>query len=227
MIALDTVSGEVRLPVVAVVPDYVSDKGSVLLARDLVAARWKDDLVNYYAVDLADGSGVDALDREMRAGVAGSEGLAVTPTSRMIERVDALIGEAFADIDTIKLLVLFLTAVGIADLVVSNVFSRRRELAVLRLVGLTDAQVVRTARIEGLCVSMGAAMAGTVVGLVCAWIWVNYNYPALVGYVLELRIGWDAVVTSLAMAAVTAAAAATGAARYALRQPALATVRFD
>jgi len=141
--------------------------------------------------------------------------------------VDGLIGQAFADIDTIKLLVLFLTAVGIADLVISNVMWRRRELAVLRLIGLTDAQVVRTAQLESLLVTLGAATCGTVVGMFCAWLWVNYNYPALVGYVLELRLAWASIGLSLVLAVLSASAAATIAARYALRQPALTAVRFE
>jgi len=224
---LSTVTGEVRLPVVAIVPDYVSDKGSVLLSRELLESRWKDRLVNYYAVGLKDGATVDNLARETADAVPGSEGLVVTATSRMVERVDGLIGQAFADIDTIKLLVLFLTTVGIADLVISNVLWRRRELAVLRLVGLTDAQVIRTARLEGICVTFGAAICGVVVGAMCAWIWVNYNYPALVGYVLELRLAWGSILASLALAGLSASAAATVAARYALRQPALSAIRFE
>ena len=226
-LTLSTVTGEVRLPVVAIVPDYVSDKGSVLLARDVVATRWNDDLVNYYAIGLKNGASIESLAQEVEQTISGSEGLAVTPTSRMIERVDGLIGEAFADIDTIKLLVLFLTVIGIADLIVSNVLSRRRELAVLRIVGLTDSQVVRTARLEGICVTFGAALCGTVVGTLCAWVWVHYNYPALVGYVLELRIAWGSILVSLMLAAISASVAATAAARYAIRQPALSTIRFE
>ena len=224
---LSSVTGQVLLPVVAVVPDYVSDQGSVLLSRDLLESRWNDRLVNYYAIRLKDGASVDTLARETQDSVPGSEGLAVTSTSQMIERVDGLIGQAFADIDTIKLLVLFLTTVGIADLVISNVLWRRRELAVLRLIGLTDAQVVRTARLEGICVTLGSAACGTIVGAICAWIWVNFNYPVLVGYVLELRIAWGSILASLALAGLSAASAATIAARYALRQPALSAIRFE
>jgi putative ABC transport system permease protein len=225
-LSLDTVSGEVRLPVLAVVPDYVSDKGSIMVGRDVLAERWRDDLVNYYDLRLASGVAVDDLAATVR-GFPGGEGLVVTPTSAMVARVDGLIGEAFADIDTIKLLVLFLTAVGIADLVFSNVLSRRRELAVLRMVGLTESQLVRTARLEGLCVTLGAAICGAAVGTVCAWIWVHYNYPVLVGYVLRLSVAWNSIWTSFLLAAVTASVAATVAARYALAQPALSVVRYE
>ena len=224
---LATVSGEISLPVLAVVSDYVSDKGSILLARDLLAQRWHDDLVNYYAVRLRDGATVDDLRAQAESTFPGAAALAVTSTCAMIARVDSLIAEAFADIDTIKLLVLFLTAVGIGDLVVSNVLARRRELAVMTLVGFTGRQLVATARLEGLCITLGAVVCGSIAGIFCAWVWVNYNYPALVGYVLELEVAWGSIALSMGAAVAMSIAAATVGARQALKQPALATIRFE
>lgn len=227
MLQLAALDGPLSLPVAAIVPDYVSDQGSVLLSRDLLATHWDDRLVNYFTVQLSDDAGIADLARQVQDSLPGSQGLAVTQTSRMIERVDGLIGEAFADIDTIKLLVLFLTAVGITDLVITNVLWRRRELAVLRLVGLKAAHAMRIAILEALCVTVAASLAGVAVGIVCAWLWVHYNYPALVGYVLELRVAWGSVGAALALAGLSALVAATLAARYALREPALATVRYE
>lgn len=226
-LTLASTTGEVVLPVAVVVPDYVSDRGTVLIGRELMKGRWKDDDVNYYSVRLRDHASVDALSRQTDRLLSGETHLVVTSSRRMMEKVDGVIAQAFADIDTIKLLVLFLTAVGVSDLVISNVFWRRRELAVLRLVGLTEDQVVRTAGIESVVVAVGAAVGGVVVGLICAWVWVNYNYPVLVGYVLELRLSWSSTLLSLGVAGGASMAAAVAAARYALRQPALASVRFD
>ena len=192
-----------------------------------MAERWSDTHVNYYAVSLKEGRGIGDLSREVQAAIASAPTLAVMQTGAMIEKVDGLIGQAFADIDTIKLLVLFLTAVGLADLVVSNALWRRRELAVLRLVGLTERQVIRTALLEGVWVTAGAALCGAAIGTLCAFVWVNYNYPVLVGYVLDLEISWQSIAVSLVLATLSASVAAIGAARYSLRQPALQVIRFE
>lgn len=227
VLELPTIAGVRRLPVAAIVPDYVSDQGSILVSRELLAAGWNDRLVNYYSVRLRPGATSDELASEVEHALPGSEGLAVTETARMIERVDGLIGQAFADIDTIKLLVLFLTAVGITDLVITNVLRRRRELAVLRLVGLETFHALRIAILEALCVTVAAALSGVLIGIVCAWLWVHYNYPALVGYVLELRLAWGSIAGALVLAVVSALVAATLTSRYALKEPALATVRYE
>jgi putative ABC transport system permease protein len=226
-VMLSTPNGVIELPVVAVVPDYVSDQGSVILSRRVLTEKWHDSLVNYFAVSLRAGHGVAELAQQVGQQVDGSSSLAVMHTSAMITKVDGLIGQAFADIDTIKLLVLFLTAVGIADLVISNALWRRRELAVLRLVGLGERQVVETAFLEGVAVTLGASVCGAVIGVLCAFVWVNYNYPVLVGYVLDLKISWESIAISLLLATVSASMAAISAARYSLRQPALQVIRYE
>jgi putative ABC transport system permease protein len=227
LVSVSTLAGTLDLPVVAIVPDYVSDQGSVIVHRQLVSDRWHDAHVNYFAVRLHPGRTVADLVQEVNGSIESAPSLAVMHTSAMIAKVDGLIGKAFADIDTIKLLVLFLTAVGIADLVVSNALWRRRELAVLRLVGLTEGQVIRTAFLEGIWVTLGAAVCGAAIGTLCAFLWVNYNYPVLVGYVLDLRVSWDSIAVSFALAALSASIAAVAAAKYSLRQPALQVIRFE
>ncbi len=226
-VAVPTLDGQLDVPIVAIVPDYVSDQGSVILSRQLVAERWSDSLVNYYAISLKEGRSVIDLTREVNEGIESAQSLAVTHTKGMIDKVDGLIGQAFADIDTIKLLVLFLTAVGIADLVVSNALWRRRELAVLRLIGLTERQVVQTAFFEAVAVALGAALCGAAIGILCAFLWVTYNYPVLVGYVLDLKVSWESIAISLLLAGLSASIAAISAARYSLRQPALQVIRFE
>ncbi len=224
---IPTTSGARRLPIVAIVPDYVSDQGSILISKSLLAAAWNDRLVNYFSVRLQAGAGVGDLETEIRQSLPGSEGLAVTETERMIERVDGLIGQAFADIETIKLLVLFLTAVGITDLVITNVLRRRKELAVLRLVGLETSHALRIAVLEASCVTIAAALSGVLIGVVCTWLWVQFNYPALVGYVLELKLAWGSIASAILLSVLSALLAASLAARYALMEPALVTVRYE
>lgn len=227
LVHVATTSGERRLPVVAVVPDYVSDKGSIVVSSSLLSTAWGDSLANYFSVKLAAGARTSDLEAEIAGLGEAARGIAVVPTSAMVERVDGLIHEAFADIDTIKVLVLSLTILGIADLVLSNVLARRRDLAVLTLVGLPSSGLVRMARIEGLCIAAGAATCGTVVGGLCAWVWVHYNYPALVGYVLRLELSWSSVLISLGLAFGSAWLAAGGAARFALSAEALSIVRTE
>ncbi len=41
-IDLDTPTGRLRLPIVGVVPDFISDRGSVIMNRRLLVDRWRD-----------------------------------------------------------------------------------------------------------------------------------------------------------------------------------------
>ncbi len=226
-VRLDSPTGTVELPVVAVLPDYVSDKGSLIISRQVLADRWHDDAVNYFAVNLVHGAAVDDLREQVATQLGASFNLSVLRSGDMIERVDAMIGAAFADIDTIKLLVLFLTLVGIADLLASNILDRQWEMAVLRLVGMRDSELVRVMVLEALCVGIAASLLGVLVGAVSAWVWVEFSYPVLVGYVLEFVFGWWGAGLCLVLTVCAAYLAAVVCGWASLRISALEAVRYE
>ncbi|HYC00565.1 MAG TPA: ABC transporter permease [Candidatus Limnocylindrales bacterium] len=226
-IEVATPGGALALPVVAVVSDYTSDKGSVIVARRLYRDRWNDSLVNYYSVELAPGATMSDLRSDVGRSAGATHALSILATREMVARVDGLIGQAFADIDTIKLLVVFLAVAGIGDLMASYVLDRRRELALLRLAGALDSTIMRTMATEAVCIGVAAALLGTAIGAVSAWVWVSFNYPILVGYVLVPRFAWDSAAICLALSVAAAAVAGVGAARVALLQPALEGVRYE
>jgi len=226
-ISLDAPAGSVQLPLVAVLPDYVSDKGSLIVHRQILADRWHDDAVNYFSVNLAGGASVDAFRTDVATNLGDAFNLSVMRSGEMIERVDGMIGQAFADIDTIKLLVLFLTLVGIADLLASNILDRQWELAVLRLIGIRDAELVRVMVLEALCVGIAASVLGVAVGAVSAWVWVEFSYPVLVGYVLEFVFGWWGAGFCLVLTICAAYLAAVVSGWASLRIAALEAVRYE
>jgi len=226
-IDLSTPTGPLTLPVVAVVSDYTSDKGSVVISRQLYQRRWNDSLVTYYSIRLEQDADIDQLRKEVARVVGTTHALSVLETREMIARVDKLIGQAFADIDTIKLLVIFLAVVGIGDLMASYVLDRRREMALLRLAGAFDSTITKTMAVEAACIGIAAALLGMAIGAVSAWVWVSFNYPIIVGYVLVPHFAWDSAAICLVLAVASAALAGVAAARFALLQPALEGVRYE
>jgi len=226
-VRIDSPTGTIELPLVAVLPDYVSDKGSLIVTRQVLAERWHDNAVNYFAVDLVPGASVESLREEVATQLGAGFNLSVLRLGEMIERVDGMIGEAFADIDTIKLLVIFLTLVGIADLLASNILDRQWELAVLRLVGMRDRELVRMMVLEALNVGIAASVLGVVVGGISAWVWVEFSYPVLVGYVLEFVFGWWGAGFCLVLTVCAAYLAAVICGRAALRISALDAARYE
>jgi putative ABC transport system permease protein len=225
---LETPTSHLSLPIVAVVADFVSDRGSVLLERGLVGEHWRDKLVNYFAVFLAPGTDVEAFRRAF--GGAGGEragSLTVLSMSSLLSQIDVAIAEAFADIAALQLLVIVITIAGIVDLAVSNVLDRRRLHAILRVAGTTDGGIVRLITCEGGMIGVSAGVLGVALGMLASWIWIRFTYPVLVGYVLRLDFAWTNAILCVAFATATAllAGGVTGYAR--LRESPIAAVRAE
>ena len=214
VVEIDTPTGRIKMPVAAIVPDFVSDRGSILLGNDIFRERWRDDLVNYYAVFLDADTSVE----ELRANLIGAAGrdasiVSVLTTSAVIHEIDTAIERAFADVDALQILVIAITLAGIVDLVVSNVLDRRRLHAMLRIAGTTDRGVLAMVVFEGAIVGLTAGLIGVAIGMMASWTWVSFTYPVLVGYVLTLSFAWVNALACVALATLTALLAG-GAAGY-------------
>jgi len=227
-IELATPTGRVELPVVAVIPDYTSDRGSILVGLELLRERWLDHSLSYIAVELSSGTSMErfrasveeALGQDRRA-------LSVIETGALVQTVDDLIGRAFADVDALQLIVVIITLAGIVDLVVSNVIDRRRSTALVRIAGASDATVVGAVLVEAGMIGLTAGVLGAVVGSVFSWIWVRFTYPVLVGHVLDLHFAWTGAMVCTVLATITAIVAGYVMAASGLRQSAVATVRAE
>jgi putative ABC transport system permease protein len=227
-VSLPTPTGDLSLPVVAVVPDFVSDRGSVLVTRNLLHSRWRDRLVNYFAVFLDTGSNVEAFRQAVaRATREDAATLSVLSLVTLVAQIDDAIAAAFADIDALQVLVLLITIAGIVDLAVSNVLDRRRLHAVLRIAGTTDRGILQIVACEGGIIGISAAVVGVAIGGFAAWIWTHFAYPVLVGYVLHLNFAWTNALLCFAITTVTAIAAGSAAGYLSLRESPVAAVRAE
>ncbi len=226
VLSLPTPTGVLRLPVLAVVPDFVSDRGSVLLSRDLLARRWNDQLVNYIALNAAGGASIGALRRAVGNALEAERGnLTQFDPSVFRSRIDGAIAKAFADVQSLKALVLIVTLAGILDLLVSNVLDRRRLYGTLQIVGAFDRMLSLLVVVEAAIISFTAGMLGALIGAVASWMWIRFTYPLLVGYTLSLHFAWGSALTCGLLAVVAATMAGAGTVRIQLRSGVIEAMR--
>jgi len=226
-LTLATPTGPLTLPIAAVVPDYTSDKGSVLLIRDLVRDRWSDTSVNYFSVDLRQGAATAQLRKQLVDRGDDFRHLSVIDTSALREQIDRVIDLAFADIDGVQLLVVFITLIGVYEFLSSTVRDRWREIALLRMIALTRSDIGRVFLVESAAVGLAASVLGVLTGAVTSWLWISYNYPVLVGYVLDFSFAWATVGRCVVLATLTAALAGWTSASIAARRPITELARMD
>ena len=226
-IELETPTGPLALPVLGVVPDYVSDRGSVILNRRLLVERWDDRAVSRINVFLEPGGSAEAAQEAIVARVGRQHRLKVLPIREVRAYHEAYVDRAFAFTASIQLLIIIVTVAGIFDLLVSTIVERRRELSLWRLVGADEHAVRRSVVIESATIGTLGALLGIVVGIVTAWIWVAINFRYLLGYYLEFHLPYGATAWYTALVLTMTILTGYAAARQATGQPVLEGLRAE
>jgi putative ABC transport system permease protein len=226
-IDLDTPTGRLHVPVVGVVPDFISDRGSVILDRRLLAERWRESTVTRFNVFLDPGASTDAVREGIETALGNRYPLKILTMTQVLEYHDAYRRQAFAFTDAVQLLIVIVTVAGILDLLLSAIVERRHELAVWRLIGADEGAVRRSVVIESATVGALGALLAAAVGWVTAWIWVRFNFRHLLGYYLSFTFPIFAALWYIVLALVATIATGSIASRYATRASILEGLRFE
>jgi putative ABC transport system permease protein len=226
-IELPSPTGPVGLRVVGVVADYMSDRGAVVVARDVLAARWLDHQVNRVNVYVEPGSSPEDVRRSIAARLGERYRIKILSLGELIDYHVAAIKRAFALMDAIQLLVVIIAVAGVFDLLISSILERRRELALWRVIGADSRTVRRSIVIESMTIGAGAAVLAVIVGFVTAWIWVAFNFRYLLGYYLEFHFPVSTTLRVLCLALLATAVAGYTASARATKRPIVDGIRDE
>ncbi len=119
--------------------------------------------------------------------------------AEFIESQKAQIDVLLTVINALLLLAILIALLGIANTLALSIFERKRELGLLRAVGMTRRQVRRMIRWEAVITALYGALLGLVLGIVLGWAVVaaladeglNFGFPfqLLTTYVIAAAVG--------------------------------------
>lgn len=226
-VTLDTPTGQLSLPIVGVVRDYMSDRGTVIMNRRLLVERWKDTAVNRINAYLPPGTARDGVRAAIVHALGDRYRLKVLSPAEVLAYHADQIDRAFAFMDAVQLLIVIVTVAGIFDLLLAAIVERRRELALWRVIGADEHTVRRSVVIESATVGALGGLLGSVVGLVTAWLWIGINFRYLLGYYLDYRFAVGRTAWYLTLVMLMTIIAGYAAARRATAQPVLEGIQTE
>jgi putative ABC transport system permease protein len=219
---LDSPSGALRLPIVGVVADFLSPRGTVLMSRDLYRARWRDAHLTHALVVATDPAQVSDV-RTAIAAALRTRHVRVLPTRELVEWFADQARRAFASLHVLGGFVLLVVLVGVGDALTAGMLERTRELGIVRALGARRRTVRRTVLVEALVLALFGSVAALVVGLCLGVLWVEFTFASLVGWTLSLHVPLAQIgVVLLGVFGVCTLAAWLPAARAARLDPAFA-----
>src|SRR6266446_6464632 len=224
---LDTPAGPFEAPVAGVVVDYVSPRGSVILARPTYQRWWGDRSVNRFHVTLAPGASLEGVRHAIATDVGADLGLKVLTQRELYAYHQDAVRRAFRLTDALEILPLVVAALGLAEALLAVSLDRRHEFALLRAAGATRAQVARAVVGESAGVGALGLAGGLAIGLVLALIWVRVNFTYQLGWEIDFHFAAGSIPAAAAAALLVSVPAGLLPARRVARLPVLEALRSE
>ena len=216
-IELDTPHGARPFQVVAVYYDYSSDRGLVVMDRTTFARHYGAQRPTGLTLYLEPDADPEAVREELLAGVGPDHRLFIRTNAALRTEVLRIFDATFAITYALEAIAIFVAIIGVAATLVTLTLERRRELAMLRLVGAGRPQIRRMVVIEAAMLGMLSQGIGLPVGVVLSLILIYVVNVQSFGWTIQFHLPLGFLAQSTLLIAVTTALAGLYPARIATR----------
>jgi len=187
-ISLKAPLGLARLKIVAVVVNYNSEEGTVLMSKALFDRYWGDRLVNYFLVMTAKGANLDEVRREIGRRFGRKYDLVILTLGEAKAKIYGIINRIFHFIYALEMLVVVVGFLTIASTVSASVVRRQQQLAICRSFGMSRGQLAGMIAAEAALMGLVSGAVGTILGLVLSVAWVKVHCSRLLGWIVNYSL---------------------------------------
>ena len=224
---LDTPTGPLDLPIVGMVEDYRSDKGTIFMERALYKRYWKDDAVDFVDITLKPGQDATAVKHEIEAITAGQEHAIVYTNVEFRGWIGSLVDKFFM-LNYMQLVIAVIVAVvGIANTLIISVAERHREFGVIRAIGGYQSQIRKMVLLEAFSISIVGVIVGAVAALFNIQFLSHTVSTVLAGYDVPFYFPWLLVLETFPAVAAVSLLAGWIPARHAMQRPVIEAIGYE
>jgi len=181
-LALTTPVGERQVEIFAVVVDYSSDQGWMMLDERYFRAYFGDQQADSIDLFFAPGADPEAVATALRARLKGEGSVFITLHEGLREQLKQVAANAFALARAPELITLLVAMMGVIGTMLAAVIDRLREIGVLRAIGATRRQVTSSLLFEAGFLGFSAAVCGIIAGVPQGYIFLKVIGTATSGW---------------------------------------------
>jgi putative ABC transport system permease protein len=208
VITLQGADAPLRLEVIGAVEDYAAPRGLILVHRDHYPSELHTGLVDIFDVYLPAGAGAGAIGRARdslaQSPLAAEHSLVPLTGAELRQHILDVIRRLYSLAYLQEIVVGLVAALGVVAALLISVIQRRRELGLLRAVGATQGQVLRTVLFEALLMGLIGSALGLLFGLLLEWYAVKVILLEESGFRFPLTPPWREAGIIAALAVTTA-----------------------
>jgi putative ABC transport system permease protein len=208
-VTLRTRSGPKSYRIAAVVVDYRSEAGTMTLDRSAYVRDFGDDLVDSFQVYLtAKGKRrTDQIRREILRKFGRRYDLRVQTNIELREQAISSLDQMFQMMRAMEVVALVIAILGVANSLIASVLDRTRELGILRAIGASRGQVLRSVLAEAGFIGLCASLLGVPAGALLGWLTVRVVSYAVTGWVVPFSFAWAGAAQTAVLVTVAAVVA--------------------
>jgi len=206
-IALSLGEARANFQIVDVYYDYASERGYILMDRDVLLKYLPDETPTNLAVFVAPDAQAAEVRKEIQEVAAGRRILIFSNRDLRTEAV-RIFDRTFAITYALEAIAVIVAVMGIAGALIALVIDRRRELGLLRFLGASSGQIRKMILVEAGLIGLLANLAGFVLGYFLSLILVFVINKQSFGW--TIRFHWPVAVLLGALTVVYAATVLSG-----------------
>jgi putative ABC transport system permease protein len=199
--------GTHRLHVAGVYVDYTSDVGTLMLGRERYVSLLRDDRVDTFEIMLRDARDAQRVRRQVLAKVGAQHDLNVLTSGEFRAALMQTTEGIFGLVRALELVALIVAVLGIVNAQFANVLDRRREIAVLRALGMLRRQLTKLIVIEAALVGAVGTLAGILLGMMFGHLLLAHINLVQTGWHFPFRLSGRALAEVLLLTVPAAALA--------------------
>jgi len=207
-ITLMTNSGERAFPVLGTYRSYEANQGTVIMSRGAYDRYWSDRGVDSVGIYLEEGADPDRVAEAMREAGQRYQAIRVALNTELRNVSLEVFDRTFVITNVLYWLAVMVAIIGILGAMLALQLERSRELAILRAVGMTPAQLGGMVTLQSGLIGFLSGVAAIPLGLAMAWVLIHVINRRSFGWQMDMTIDPAALATAVAIA--TGAALAAG-----------------
>lgn len=216
-VTIPTPVGPKPFAVAAVIVEYSSDSGTLLMDIGTYQKYWGERLVDTIAVRVKPGEDVSAVRDEIQSKFGSDRKLFVLASWEFKREVRKMLDEVFIFDHMLNVITLTIASLGIIITLLASVLERTREIGILRSIGMLRKQVSRVVVLESMLLGIVGGALGCAAGVILGWMTLEGFYRADYGGSAEFFIPYGSIAWALVLSALLSALAGTYPARRAAK----------
>jgi putative ABC transport system permease protein len=186
-VTLPTVHGVVHFPITGVYRDYSNDRGVVVMDRSAYIRAFRDDAINTVVIYLRAGVRPEDARAKLEA-MFGPKYHAFAVTNREIRtEVMKIFDQTFVITYALLVVALIVAVLGIVNTLAALILERARELALLRVLGVTVGEVRRVILLESSILGLTSTIVGIAMGYVLSTILIYVINKQSFGWTIQFH----------------------------------------